>query len=232
VSSPNRDALVRVARALGPLLPELTFVGGQVAELLVTDPAATRVRPTNDVDVVTLAVGPTAYHALGERLRTLGFREDVTPGAPLCRWRLGEDRLDVMPADGDILGFHNRWYDRGAHTAVTYELARGLDIRVVTAPVFVATKWEAFRERGAGEWYGSHDIEDIVTVVAGRPALLDELQVADQELRGYVAGQTSDFLRSGVADDVILGALPDARLVPGTTGVVRGRLEAIAGLAI
>jgi hypothetical protein len=232
VSSPNRDSLVRVARALGPLLPELTFVGGQVAELLVTDPAATRVRPTDDVDVVTLAAGRVAYHALGERLRTLGFREDTTPGAPLCRWCLGDDRLDVMPADGDVLGFRNRWYDIGALTAVRYEIAKGLSIRIVTAPVFVATKWEAFHERGAGEWYGSHDIEDIVTVVAGRPALLEELRRADQALRACVVDQTRDFLGSGVADDVILGALPDARLLPGTTGTVRGRFEAIAGLAI
>lgn len=35
--SPNRDALVRVANGLGPLLDRLVFVDGQVAELLVTD---------------------------------------------------------------------------------------------------------------------------------------------------------------------------------------------------
>jgi hypothetical protein len=43
--SPNRELLLRVARRLGPVLDELVFVGGQVAELLVTDPAAVRVRP-------------------------------------------------------------------------------------------------------------------------------------------------------------------------------------------
>ena len=50
--SPNRDRLLRTARLLRPLLGELVFVGGQVAELLVTDAAAVRVRPTDDVDVV------------------------------------------------------------------------------------------------------------------------------------------------------------------------------------
>jgi hypothetical protein len=46
MNSPNREALVRVARALGPLTEELVFVGGQVGKLLVTDSGAVRVRPT------------------------------------------------------------------------------------------------------------------------------------------------------------------------------------------
>jgi hypothetical protein len=39
-ASPNRAVLERIARRLGPLLDEVVFVGGQVAELLVTDSAA------------------------------------------------------------------------------------------------------------------------------------------------------------------------------------------------
>lgn len=44
--------LLRAAEALRPLLDELVFVGGTVAELLVTDRTAPRVRPTDDVDAV------------------------------------------------------------------------------------------------------------------------------------------------------------------------------------
>ncbi len=60
--SPNRDSLVQTARLLTPLLAELVFVGGQVAELLVTDAAAVRVRPTDDVDVVVRGTTRGAYH--------------------------------------------------------------------------------------------------------------------------------------------------------------------------
>jgi hypothetical protein len=49
--SPNRDRLIRTARRLEPLLDQLAFVGGQMTELLVTDPAAVRPRPTDDVVV-------------------------------------------------------------------------------------------------------------------------------------------------------------------------------------
>ena len=108
-SSPNRSQLEQIARRLGRLRNEMVVVGGQVAELLVTDPAATRVRPTDDVDVVVAVTTRAAYHAIGERLRGLGFREDARPGAPLCRWQApGELVLDVMPISEAILGFSKR----------------------------------------------------------------------------------------------------------------------------
>lgn len=49
---PNRDRLLRTARRLTPCLADVVFVGGQMTELLVTDPAAIRPRPTENVDVV------------------------------------------------------------------------------------------------------------------------------------------------------------------------------------
>ena len=74
MTSPNREALIRVARALGPLTEDLVFVGGQAGELLVTDPAAVRVRPTEDVDVICEVATKGEYHQLGERLRLRGLR--------------------------------------------------------------------------------------------------------------------------------------------------------------
>ncbi|MCP4447623.1 MAG: hypothetical protein GY811_20130 [Myxococcales bacterium] len=52
VSDPNRAQLVRVARALGDFRSEVVFVGGATLGLLVSDPAAPMVRPTDDIDVV------------------------------------------------------------------------------------------------------------------------------------------------------------------------------------
>ena len=52
-----------------PLLDDVVFVGGQVAELLITEPQAVRVRPTVDVDVVVSAASRLEYHRMGERLR-------------------------------------------------------------------------------------------------------------------------------------------------------------------
>ena len=40
---------------------------------------------------------------------------------------------------------------------------------MVTAPYFMATKIEAFYGRGGDDFLGSHDMEDIITVIDGRP---------------------------------------------------------------
>jgi len=230
MSSPSREALTRVARQLGPLANELVFVGGSVAELLVTAPAAVRVRPTDDADAVCEVASRTAYRRLGERLREAGFREDSTPGAPICRWRYEADLLDVMPVDGDLLGFRNAWYGHVVRDAVTFEIGPGVSIRMASAPSFLATKWDAFNDRGRGIWYGSHDLEDIITVVVGRPELMVELIAAPADIRGYVAEQTTKLLLSGVAADVVAGALPDARFLPQLLPDAVDRLEAISKL--
>jgi len=85
------------------------FVGGQVAELLVTDAATVRIRATDDVDVVVQVTTRGAYHDLQMRLITLGFAPDQRIGAPICRMRTVDDPLlDVMPLDESILGHSNR----------------------------------------------------------------------------------------------------------------------------
>lgn len=100
--SPNRDLLTCVATRLKPLLEQLVFVGGQVTELLITDPVASYFRVTEDVDVICDVASRPDYYQLGERLKKLGFTEDTTPGAPMCRWRAGTDVIDVMPIDEEI----------------------------------------------------------------------------------------------------------------------------------
>ena len=74
--------LIDAARLLRPVLDELVFVGGCVTGLLISDKAATGVRPTFDVDVITEATTYTEYAHLSERLRKLGFVEDTGEGVP------------------------------------------------------------------------------------------------------------------------------------------------------
>jgi hypothetical protein len=140
-ASPNRDRLLRTARRIRPILNDVVFVGGQTTELLLTDPAGPRVRPTDDVDVIVRLTTRTAYHLLQDRLRKLGFEPDATEGAPICRMRTKDDLvLDVMPLDEKILGFTNRWYPYAIETAWAVILEEGLEIRVISAPAFLATK--------------------------------------------------------------------------------------------
>ncbi|OGJ87064.1 MAG: hypothetical protein A2268_15250 [Candidatus Raymondbacteria bacterium RifOxyA12_full_50_37] len=53
------------------------------------------------------------------------------------------------------------------HT-IEVELPGKTRIRILELPVFLATKFEAFFDRGNGVFYTSHDFEDIVNVLAYR----------------------------------------------------------------
>ncbi len=101
-------------------------------------------------------------------MRALGFVEDTSEGAPLCRWVHPRTILDVMPLDEKILGFSNRWYRAAMKAAVVRRLSDDLEVRMVTAPFFVVTKLEAFKGRGKGDFFGSRDLEDLVRTEINR----------------------------------------------------------------
>ncbi|MCR4296654.1 MAG: hypothetical protein NUW21_14070 [Elusimicrobia bacterium] len=86
-SSRSLEMLAIVAGGLQGLKDEVVFVGGATVDLLITDPAATGTRETDDVDCVIELVGRAKYYALEERLRALGFRNPLDEENPvLCRW--------------------------------------------------------------------------------------------------------------------------------------------------
>jgi hypothetical protein len=77
-------------------------------------------------------------------------------------------------------------------------------------------------------YLGDADVEDIVTVVAGRAELTREAAAAPATLRDWLAVRTTAFLQRGEAMDVIAGALPDAWAAPDVAAAVRRRFESIA----
>lgn len=228
----NRAILEGVARRVQPLLEEVVFVGGQVAELLITAPGATRVRPTTDVDIVVEASTRLRYAEVEAELRSFGLVNDVREGAPICRWTTPEGfTLDVMPTDENVLGFTNRWYPEAIAQARPFELEEGLVIRIPSAPAFLGTKWEAFTSRGGSDFLGSHDLEDVISVLAGRPEIVAEIENSTPELRNYLAGRAQELLDSGMASYAIQGALTDAARIPDLVARVLGRVEVLATMS-
>jgi hypothetical protein len=189
------------------------------------------VRPTYDVDAIAEIGSYAAYAVFSQRLRELGFTEDSSDGAPICRWRQKKTILDVMPLDEKILGFSNRWYKPAMDAATERELEPGLRIRVVSAVFFCATKLEAFAGRGKGNYQASHDLEDLITVVDGRPELVREIEAADPEARSYVASGVQQLLQTSAFVDALPGyLLPDAAS-QGRVKTLLDRLRQIAALA-
>ena len=209
MADPNRARFESVVRLLAPVLDEFVFVGGCTTGLFITDPAAGGIRPTKDVDAIVDVTSYAKYAALSERLRALGLAEDTTPGAPLCRWRRDDLIVDVMPVDEHILGFSNRWYPAAIETAQRFAIA-GHDVRVVTPAVFIATKLEAFHGRSGNDVFASHDLEDIIAVVDGRPQIVGDVAAASDDVRAYIGAEIRALLGSRDFTEALAGfLLPD-----------------------
>lgn len=208
-NDPNVVMLERVARSLGPeLCSQCVFVGGAAAGLLITDAALPPIRRTDDVDIVTDAEALADYYRFEDQLRSLGFVQDQSPDAPVCRWRIDGVAVDLLPTREEILGFTNRWYRLGMATAQTQALPSGVRIRVLRAPEFIATKLEAFYGRGGGDYWTSHDMGDIISVIDGRASLLSECQDSLPPLRAYLAAQFQHLLTDRGFVDALAGHLP------------------------
>ena len=213
LNNPNLAILELVAQALGPVCDSVVFVGGCATGLLLTQERPDRIRITEDVDIVAQALTAHDYHAIEAQVRARGFGNDMRPDAPICRWIYKNITLDLMPTVKDILGFANRWYPLALETAAPVTLPGGVTIRLITAPVFIATKLEAFKDRGknaAGkpDYLGSHDLEDIITVADRRPELLAECQASAPELRAYLAAAFKDLFADSEFESALAGHLP------------------------
>jgi predicted nucleotidyltransferase len=225
----NIELLAQVATALGDLRERVTFVGGCATGLLITDPAAAPVRATQDVDAIVAVVTLAEYQRMGGALRERGFAQTLEEGEPPYRWTYAGLKLDLMPTDAGILGFSNRWYDALLKSAVMMVIGGGVAVRVADAPSFVATKLEAFLDRGGGDYLSSHDLEDVLSVVDGRPELAAELGQAPPELRSFVAQTFARLLGDEGFDNALPGLVIDGSPAV-RTPVVRERLRAIAAM--
>lgn len=235
MSNPNLAILELVANALGPVCEDVVFVGGCATGLLLTQARTDRIRITEDVDIIAQALTAREYHAIEAKVRERGFSNDMRPGAPICRWVYGSVTVDVMPTVPDILGFANRWYPLAVRTASTVALASGLSIRLINAPVFIATKLEAFHDRGRDadgqpDYLGSHDLEDIITVVDRRPELLAECTAAPDELRAYLAKAFGRLLTDADFNTALAGHLPGDASSQARLQKLRDALRVISNL--
>jgi len=220
-----------VAERLGEhLRQELVFVGGAAASLLITDPGQPAIRPTQDVDLIVRATVRADYQKVEALLRRQGFVNDMSKDAPICRWRVGGVAVDVMPTLKEILGFVNCWYPMALLTAQQIRLPSGALIRLVTAPVFVATKFEAFADRGRSDYLFSPDLSDLISVIDGRDELLAECQQADDGLKAYLRGKIRALLETAAFLDALPGHLPGDAASQARLPELRAKLRKLAEL--
>jgi predicted nucleotidyltransferase len=226
-NDPNVAMVESVVALLGKMSERFVFVGGCAAGLLITDEARQTVRATKAVDLIVEVLSIAGYYDLHAELKQLGLREDreVT-----CRWHSGNLKLDVMPTIKGILGFTNSWYRHAVQQAQRFRLPRGAEIKLVSPPLFIATKLEAFAGRGKGDFGGSADMEDIIAVVDGRSELVEEILASDAEIRDYIADEFDNLLGNERFVETLGWHLASDSANQARDSEIIARMRAIAGI--
>lgn len=229
-ASPVLARLAAVAAELGDLVDQVVFIGGAIAPLLQTDPPFPRARVTSDVDRVVASQRYGDLDALAARLRARGFRQDPH-AAHLHRWTSPSGiPVDLVPAGAHPGGSGHPWDAVALDTSRRATLGGDVVIRHASAPAFLAQKWAAHHDRGREHPLDSHDLEDVLALLASRPGIADEVAAAPPEVRAYLAAEARRFLASPDAADLLAAHLNNAQDPAATMGVVRRALEGLGVL--
>lgn len=177
-----------VSEALQDLTHKVVFVGGSTVSLYA-DRQTVVPRVTDDIDAIIEVLSYGDHSNFEAKLRTLGFVDDTTSKIR-CRYKLkrGDEELtvDIMPTTDVSMGFKNIWYPEGFKNAIDYVIDADTTIKILAPQYFLATKLEAFKDRGASDPRQSQDFEDIVFVFENRKTIWEEINIADLSLKRYL----------------------------------------------
>lgn len=200
----SRLAILKVADKLRDLLDEVVFVGGCAGFLLMPKDDS-EFRPTDDVDFVVPVTTYLEFTEFEAKLRALGCSNSQERGDPVCRWLVDGVTVDLMPVEANILGFGNRWYPEALRTPVRVDVGDGVLVKVVSLPVFLATKFEAHASRGGGVYLGDSDIEDIVLILAHRTDSYELILQASEDVRLFLEEEARKLLSVPDIEDIVSG---------------------------
>jgi len=197
----NIAVVAEVAEALQDLIDKVVFVGGAVVSLYTDDPASDEIRPTQDIDMTLNVISFNDWNSLQEKLSKLGFYPDPF-GHAICSYRYKDIPVDIMSSEDGPLGPANKWYKSGFNDLWTVT-AKDKKIRILSAPYYLATKFEAFINLG-NDYRTSHDIEDIIYVIDNRTSIVEEVLKTDEKVLNFIQTQLQIITDKGILNEVLM----------------------------
>jgi predicted nucleotidyltransferase len=201
----NKFVIRRIARALGELNEQVVYVGGAVVTLYINDPAADEVRPTKDIDISMCLATLGELEAMRERLITKGFIQTAADDV-ICRFRFDDILVDVMNTKALGWAPANPWFAPG-FTIKNLVDVEGETIQILPLPYFLASKFEAYLNRGQNEPRTSHDFEDVVYILDNRTNLVEELLSSPNDVRPFLKTEFEKILQDNVKKEAIAANL-------------------------
>lgn len=201
----NRIATKKIAQALGDLNNYVVYVGGAVVSLYIDDSSAEDVRPTRDIDISMEIANLVELEKIREELIQKGFYQTSEDNV-ICRFRYEDIKVDVMATKAVGWAPANPWFESGFKHIVYYKLDE-IEIKCLSLPYFLATKFTAFYDRGAKDPRTSHDFEDIVYLLNYTNNLVEQVLNAPDKVKKYLINCFSDILSDRDKQEAILGNL-------------------------
>ncbi|HRH07534.1 MAG TPA: nucleotidyl transferase AbiEii/AbiGii toxin family protein [Bacteroidia bacterium] len=189
-----------MAKSLGDLNEKIVFVGGAVVSVYADDPAADEVRPTDDIDFTLELTGYGDWVALNEKLMAIGFSPNPE-GHAMCNFLYQGIEIDVMPSENSAIGTTNRWYKPGFEFVKEITIG-GQKVRVLSVPFYLATKFEAFNDRGV-DYRTSHDFEDIIYVIDNCTTVVKEISEAEEKVKSFIKDELRKVLGNSNVVEII-----------------------------
>ncbi|NOU46434.1 MAG: hypothetical protein HOO86_05150 [Bacteroidales bacterium] len=196
----NMAVVAEVAQALCELKSQMIFIGGAVVSLYADDRAADEIRPTADIDLTINLLNFKDWTRMQQRLAELRFFPDPY-GHAICSYKYKNIPVDIMPAEDGPLGPANKWYKMGFDNLYTTK-AMDVEIQVLPAPVYLATKFEAFKSRGL-DYRTSHDFEDIMYILDNRISLGSEIKQANPDIRAFLKLEFNKIMQSTYLEEIL-----------------------------
>jgi predicted nucleotidyltransferase len=198
----NLALVAQVAHGLKELNEKMVFIGGAVISLYTDDPAADEIRPTADIDMTINLANYSEWAKMQERLSELEFYPDPQ-GQSICSYKFHNIAIDIMPAEDSSIGISNTWYKPGFNDLKNIQLENGTIIKILSSPYFLATKLEAFKDRGNNDYYGSHDFEDIIYLLDNRTTIVEEIITADSYVKDYIKTELTTIKNHPQSEEIL-----------------------------
>lgn len=224
------ESIARVTRRLRRLEVPHAFLGGAIVSLLVDDPELHQNRPTLDVDAIVQVITQAEYAELEQRLRDDGFVNDVSEGAPICRYLVEDCKVDVMPISAAAIGLRSRWFPEALSTALPMPVAANETAPIIQPAYFLATKLEAFKDRGHEDYQASHDLEDLLAVIDGCATIVEQIAEGPTDLRQYLGDEFTRLLMKSAFHEALPGHLPGGIGDQARLPLILERLKSISTL--
>lgn len=201
----NKIATKKIAHALGDLNKKVVYVGGAMVSFYIDDTSAEDVRPTKDIDISMEIASVAKLEKIRKELIQKGFYQTSEDNV-ICRFRYEDIKVDVMATKAVGWAPSNPWFEPGFKEFVLFTVDE-LEIKCLSLPYFLATKFTAFYDRGSKDPRTSHDFEDVVYLLNYTTNLADQVLSAPDEVKKYLIDCFSDVLSDSVKQEAILGNL-------------------------